>query len=87
MVLAPFVPVRYACRPGGTVCARRTRRRRYVCAEGPLVAVDPVDPVDPEEREALALRCLPPDRAAAYLKSTQDQLTHDVVLRMRPRSW
>jgi nitroimidazol reductase NimA-like FMN-containing flavoprotein (pyridoxamine 5'-phosphate oxidase superfamily) len=58
---------------------------RYVSVAGPVVSVS--DPADPVEREAMAHRYLPPDEAAAYLRSTKDQLTDDVTFRMRPERW
>ncbi|WP_202638462.1 pyridoxamine 5'-phosphate oxidase family protein [Bailinhaonella thermotolerans] len=58
---------------------------RYVSVEGPIV--DLSDPADPVEREALALRYLPPDEAVRYLDATGDQLTSDITVWMRPQRW
>ncbi|NLU70354.1 pyridoxamine 5'-phosphate oxidase family protein [Streptomyces sp. HNM0574] len=58
---------------------------RYVSVEGPVTGT--ADPLDPAVREGLALRYLAPDEARAYLAATTDQLTDDVVFRMRPERW
>jgi hypothetical protein len=58
---------------------------RYVSVEGPVVAVE--DPLPAAEREALAYRYLEEDAAAAYLAANPEQLTEDVLIRMRPHRW
>ena len=58
---------------------------RYVSVEGPVTGIS--DPVPPALREALAYRYLPPEEALAYLAATSDQLTDDLVFRMRPQRW
>ncbi|AUY54711.1 pyridoxamine 5'-phosphate oxidase [Streptomyces sp. CB01881] len=58
---------------------------RYVSVEGPVVAIE--DTVDPAERAAMAHRYMPPATARAYLAATTEQLTADIVIRMRPERW
>ncbi|MFE6872022.1 pyridoxamine 5'-phosphate oxidase family protein [Kitasatospora sp. NPDC057692] len=69
-----------------TLCAQQEEPPcRYVCVAGPVVAIE--DRVDPEERAALARRYLPPATVAAYLVATDEQLTADITVRMRPERW
>ncbi|MEU1630357.1 pyridoxamine 5'-phosphate oxidase family protein [Streptomyces sp. NPDC020096] len=58
---------------------------RYVSVEGQVMAVE--DPLPPAEHEALALRYLDTDAAAAYLAANRQQLTDDILIRMRPQRW
>lgn len=57
---------------------------RYVSVEGPVVAVE--DPLPRDEHEALAHRYLGAD-AESYLASAREQLTDDILIRMRPQRW
>jgi nitroimidazol reductase NimA-like FMN-containing flavoprotein (pyridoxamine 5'-phosphate oxidase superfamily) len=58
---------------------------RYVSVEGPVIAVE--DPLPPATHAALARRYLDAPTASAYLEANQQQLTEDVVFRMRPQRW
>jgi PPOX class probable F420-dependent enzyme len=69
-----------------SLCAQdETEPYRYVSVEGPVVGVE--DPVPAATHAALAHRYLDGPTAEAYLAANQNQLTEDVVFRMRPRRW
>ncbi|WP_242440881.1 pyridoxamine 5'-phosphate oxidase family protein [Streptomyces sp. CB02923] len=62
------------------------RPYRYVSVEGPITAIG--DPVGAAVREGLARRYLDDaEEARGYLAATADQLTDDIVFRMRPQHW
>jgi hypothetical protein len=69
-----------------SLCAQdETAPYRYVSVEGSVVAVE--DPLPAAEHEALAHRYLDAATARAYLGANRQQLTDDVLIRMRPERW
>jgi nitroimidazol reductase NimA-like FMN-containing flavoprotein (pyridoxamine 5'-phosphate oxidase superfamily) len=58
---------------------------KYVSVEGPVTAI--VDPIPAEERRNLAFRYLDAATAQAYLAGNENQLTEDILFRMRPQRW
>lgn len=65
--------------------AKRALVYRYVSVEGPIVAVDPAD-VERDLRP-LARRYLGAHEGDAYIESTREEHSDNVLVRMRPERW
>ena len=69
-----------------SLCAQtETPPYKYVSVEGPIVAIEPAD-VERDVRP-LAHRYLGTKRGDAYIASTRDEHTDNVLVRMRPGRW
>ncbi|NGN70498.1 pyridoxamine 5'-phosphate oxidase family protein [Streptomyces sp. A7024] len=56
---------------------------RYVTVEGPVT----IEPGTPEQLREVSERYLPPEAVEEYIKFSEENLSENVVIRLRPEKW